>query len=95
MTTWLRVSPSGFTSTGFIRTSGSTPPASAWRYWATPISPSATTRALLDMFCALNGATRTPRRAKLRASAVVKRLFPAKLEVAWIARALIPVGAAP
>jgi hypothetical protein len=33
------------------------------------------------MFCALNGATRTPRRAKLRARAVVNRLFPTKLDV--------------
>ena len=31
-TTWLLLSPSGLTSTGFIRTSGSTPAASAWRY---------------------------------------------------------------
>ncbi len=79
-TTWLRRSPSGFTSTGFIRTSGSTPAASAWRYWATPISPPVTTRALFDMFCPLNGATRIPRRASRRMSAVVTRLFPAQLE---------------
>jgi hypothetical protein len=35
------------------------------------------------MFWALNGATRTPRRAKLRPSAVVSRLLPAKLDVPW------------
>jgi hypothetical protein len=77
------------TSTGFIRTSGSTPAASAWRYCATPISPPDTTRALFDMFWALNGATSTPRRAKARASAVVSTLFPAELEAPWIMSAAI------
>src|SRR5439155_17463706 len=74
------MSPSGFTSTGFMRTSGTTPAARACKYWAVAISPPVTTRALLAMFMALNGATRTPRRAKLRASAVARRLFPAQLE---------------
>ena len=64
-TTWLRSSASGLTRIGFMRTSGSTPAASACRYCAAPISPPSTTRALFDMFCALNGATRTPRRGTL------------------------------
>jgi len=79
-TTWLLESASGFTSTGFIRTSGRMPAASAWKYWAAAISPPSTTRALLDMLNALNGAVLTPRRAKDRASAVTRKLFPAQLE---------------
>jgi hypothetical protein len=67
MTTWLRVSASGLSSSGFMRTSGSARAASAWKYCAEPISPEppgeATTRALLLMFCALNGATLRPWRA--------------------------------
>jgi hypothetical protein len=76
-TTWLRVSASGFSSTGFMSTLGVTPAAMAWSHWATPISPPSTTRALLDMFWALNGATSTPRRANHRQSAVASRLLPA------------------
>src|SRR4051812_5730231 len=91
-TTWLRVSPSGLTRTGFIRTSGTTPAAGAWRYCAVPISPPSTTRALLDMFCALNGATRRPRRAASRATAVVSRLLPAQLVVPWTMTALMAPG---
>ena len=71
-TTWLRVSASGLSSSGFMRTSGSARAARAWKYWALPISrnapprstaspvESATTLALLLMFCALNGATLSP-----------------------------------
>ena len=88
-TTWLRVLASGFTSTGFIRTSGSTRAARAWRYCAVAISPPRTTRALLAILRALKGATRMPRRAKLRARAVVTRLFPAELDAPWIISALI------
>ncbi|CFE89098.1 Uncharacterised protein [Mycobacterium tuberculosis] len=36
---------------------------------------------LLDMFCALNGATRTPRRANARHSPAVTALLPASLVV--------------
>ena len=40
---------------------GAMPAAAACTAWARPISaPSAQTAALFDMFCALNGATRTP-----------------------------------
>ena len=62
-TTWLCVSLSGLSSSGFMRTSGAARAASAWKYCALPISPPATTRALLLMFCALNGATFRPWRA--------------------------------
>src|SRR6266478_1681921 len=79
-TTWLRVSASGLRRTGFIRASGRTPAASACRTCARPISdPSAQTPALFDMFCALNGATRSPRRANHRQSAAVRNDFPASL----------------
>src|SRR5665647_3191300 len=58
--------------------SGTTPHASAWTHWARPISdPSAQTIELLDMFCALNGATDTPLRASHRHSPAVTRLLPA------------------
>src|SRR5665647_1203149 len=58
--------------------SGTTPHASAWTHWARPISdPSAQTIELLDMFCALKGATDTPRRASHRHSPAVTRLLPA------------------
>jgi hypothetical protein len=76
----LWVSASGFNSTGFIRTSAATPAASACNHWAVPISPPSTTRALFDMFCALNGATSTPRRRSHRHSAVAIRLLPASLD---------------
>src|SRR5580698_2834976 len=75
------VSFSGLSKTGFIRTSGTTRAASAWKYCALPISPPATTRALLLMFCALNGATLSPRREYHRASAVARKLLPAPLVV--------------
>ena len=80
-TTWLRVSPSGLSSSGFMRTSGAARAANAWKYWALPISPPATTRALLLMFCALNGATFSPWRAYQRHSAVASQLLPAPLLV--------------
>src|SRR5271170_7815391 len=45
---------------------------------ARPISPPSTVTAeLLDMFCALNGATRTPRRASRRHSPATTTDFPA------------------
>src|SRR3954447_16024750 len=53
------------------------PAAMACAYWARPISPpSGHTAALLDMFCALNGATRTPRRASRRHSPATSVLLP-------------------
>ena len=89
-TTWLAVSCSGLSSTGFASTHGTARAASACKYGALPISPispkppkppssAGTTRALLPMFCAFNGATRRPRRAAARHKAVVNQLFPAPL----------------
>ena len=80
-TTWLCVSRSGLSSSGFMRTSGSALAASAWKYWALPISPPATTLALLLMFWALKGATFSPCRAYQRHSAVASQLLPAPLVV--------------
>ncbi|MNV81999.1 hypothetical protein D3C71_1757070 [compost metagenome] len=80
------MSASGLSSSGFMRTSGTQPAASACRYWAVPISPQApsaagTTRAWLLMFCALNGATLKPWLRYQRHSAVVTQLLPAPLLV--------------
>ncbi len=64
---------------------GSTPAARAWSDWARPISdPSPQTAALFDMFWALNGATRHPRRANIRQNAAVSRLLPTWDAVPWI-----------
>ena len=52
----------GFSRIGFMWTLGGTPAARACSAWARPISPpSAATAALFDMFCGLNGRTRSPR----------------------------------
>ncbi len=60
-----------------MRTSGVARAARACRYWAVPISPPTTTRALLAMFWPLNGATESPCLAYHRHSAVTSRLLPA------------------
>src|SRR5687768_4527414 len=74
---WLRRSPSGLSSTGFIRAVGATRQAAACTATLRAISPpSAVTAALLLMFCALKGATRIPRRAAMRQSAVTRVLLP-------------------
>ncbi len=76
--TWLRRSLPGLSSTGFIRASGSRPAAAACMACARPISaPSAVTKEFSDMFWALNGATRTPRRASQRHSPAASTLLPA------------------
>jgi hypothetical protein len=85
-TTWLRRSLPGLSSTGFIATSGRTPAATAWIHCARPISPPSTTMLLFDMFWALNGATRIPRRANARHRAVVTTDFPASDVVPAIRR---------
>ncbi len=60
-----------------MSTWGDTRAASAWTIWARPISPpSGVTPELLDMFCALNGATLLPILAKMRHRAAVVMLFP-------------------
>src|SRR5690606_35103463 len=77
-TTWLRRSLPGLSSTGFIAASGIARAATAWIHWARPISaPSLVTIELFDMFCALNGATRRPRRDKDRQIPVTTTDFPA------------------
>src|ERR1700687_4676346 len=59
--------PFGLSSTGFMSDTGSRPHASAWTTCARPISPpSRQGYEFSDMFCALNGATRTPRRLSVR-----------------------------
>jgi len=58
-------------------TLGGTRAARACSAWARPISPpSAVTAALFDMFCGLNGRTRSPRRVKARASAATINDLP-------------------
>ena len=66
-----------------MRTSGTARAARAWKYWADAdlAARDATTRALLLMFCALNGATFRPWRAYQRHSAVASQLLPAPLVV--------------
>src|SRR5882757_8974953 len=60
-------SPLGLSRTGLNRTLGARPAARACMACARPISPpSAVTAELLDMFCALNGATRIPLRDNSR-----------------------------
>ncbi len=68
--TWLRRSEVGLSSTGFIRTEGSIPAASAWVTCARPISsPSDVANEFSAMFCALNGATFSPSCLKILQSA--------------------------
>ena len=75
--TCVRLPPSGLRRIGFISALGAIPAAAAWTACERPISaPSAHTAALFDIFWALKGATRTPRRAKSRHSAVTSRLLP-------------------
>src|SRR5712691_5946688 len=79
--TWLSISALGLSSTGFIRACGVVRAASACKYCARLISvPSGVTAALLLMFCALKGATRTPRLARYRHRAATKKDLPASLE---------------
>src|ERR1044072_5248200 len=70
--------PFGLRRIGFIAGSGSSPQASACATWARPISPPAAHGyELFDMFCALNGATDTPRRRSHAQIAVAIQLLPA------------------
>src|SRR5262245_26468490 len=63
---------------GLNRTLGASPAARACMACARPISPpSVVTAELLDMFCALNGATRMPLRANSRHSPATTIDFPA------------------
>src|SRR6185312_17364647 len=77
-TTWELRSLPGLSSTGLNATLGSSPQACACIACARPISPpSAVTTELLDMFCALNGATATPRRTSQRQIPATSALLPA------------------
>src|SRR5688572_14556875 len=77
-----RRSVPGLSSTGFIAVVGSTRAATAWSHWARPISPpSRHTIELFDMFCALNGATRRPRRTSARHRPETTTDLPASEEV--------------
>ena len=76
-----RRSDPGLSRTGFIADSAATPAAWACRYCARPISPSAQTIELFDMFCALNGATEIPRRASARQIPVTSSDLPASEDV--------------
>src|SRR6478735_7948729 len=87
-----RRSVPGLSSTGFIAVVGSTRAATAWSHCARPISPpSRQTIELFDMFCALNGATRTPRRTSARHSPATMTYLPASDDVPATRR---PEGAA-
>ena len=67
----------GLSSTGFMRTSGSSPAACACMACARPISaPSLVTKEFNAMFCALKGATSQPSCFKMRSSAAQSTLFP-------------------
>ena len=73
---------------------GSRPHASACATCARPISPpSRHTYEFNDMFCALNGATRNPRRRKWRQMAVAIQLLPTcdAVPATMSARAAIPL----
>ena len=88
--TWLSVSALGLSNTGFMRACGVRRAASACKYCARPISaPSGVTAALLLMFCALKGATRTPRFARWRHRAVTTNDLPASLEQPMIMMGLV------
>src|SRR5262249_57225962 len=90
--TWLSVSALGLTSTGFMRACGVVRAASACRYCARLTSvPSGVTAALLLMFCALKGATCTPRLARWRHRAVTRNDLPASLEQPMIMMGLATI----
>ena len=76
--TWLWRSPDGLIRIGFIAASGSMPAAAACTACARPISlPSRATTEFSAMFCALNGATLTPRRCSQRQMPAVTTDLPA------------------
>ena len=89
--TWAPRSLSGLSRTGLKSTWGASPAAWACSAWARPISPPAQAAALFDMFCGLNGATRSPRRSAMRHSAATITDLPTSEPVPWSisARALM------
>src|SRR5580658_803767 len=61
--------------------------------WARPISPPSTVTALLsDMFCGLNGATRTPCRCSTRHSPATSVLLPASELAPWTISVRMPLA---
>src|SRR5258708_8768815 len=76
--TWLWLLREGLIRIGFIAASRCAPAAIACTAWERPTSlpPGATTE-LSAMFCALNGATRTPRRDSQRQMPAVTTDLPA------------------
>src|SRR3569833_4777656 len=94
-TTWLPPSELGLSRMGVMATSGSSLHAQACAACARPISPPpGHGYELIDMFCALNGATRTPLRRSQAQIAVVIQLLPACEEVPpmKIARLITPAS---
>src|SRR5574343_1137985 len=88
MMTWARLSVVGLSSTGLKSVWGGRPQASACSAWARPISPPSTVTAELSaMFCGLKGATRTPRRLRMRHRAATSVDLPASEVVPWTMRA--------
>src|SRR5574344_2388015 len=82
--------PLGLSRMGFISGTGSSPHASACTTCARAISPPLKSAApLFDMFCALNGATRTPWLRSQAHTAVVIQLLPALEDVPRMERAFI------
>src|SRR5947209_15490817 len=83
----------GLSRIGLNRTLGASPAARACIAWARPISPPSTVTAeLFDMFCALNGATRTPLRASSRHSPATTIDLPASDVVPATSRAPLTAG---
>jgi hypothetical protein len=82
--------------TEFMSAVGSIPAAAVCIACERPISdPSGQTAALFDMFCALNGATRTPQPAKIRRRAAVSRLLPTDEIAPWIMRVRAVIAGLP
>ena len=76
--TWEPTSFVGFKRTGFIRTEGAIPAASACITWARPISrPSFVIKEFNAIFWDLKGATRYPSCLKILQRPAARRLFPA------------------
>src|SRR5579872_5586246 len=81
-------SVSGFNRTGFMSVCGSAPAASACKACARPISPPLTvTAALFDMFCGLNGNTRSPLRLAMRERPATMSDLPTFEPTPWIINA--------
>ena len=77
----------GLSKTGLKSVCGANPQANACNACARPISPPSTVTAEFSaMFCGLNGATRTPRRLRMRHKAATSVDLPASEVVPWTIR---------